>query len=340
MYSLFEFKLKKLKKHLKKNLQKRFIVFSQTTYVSFVLFAIKFNDQLRLCVNYRRFNQFTKRSRYSISLIEEILIKVQDCKYFIKLKIVSSFNKFQISSESEKLITFVIFMNAYKYKMMFFDLTNDQINWQHYMNDSLFNFLNNFYQIALNDIFIYNKFKKKHIAHVRVILKRLKKIDLQENIEKCKFLKKKVIFLNVLFSIDDFRMNSKNIEIIINWKRFINLKKMQVFVNFVKFYRRFIRNFSKKIEILIRMTKKFVRFEWTEKIEEIFNLLKKTIIEVFIFRHYDRIKQVVLKIDFSNYVNAKMLSQYDDEKVLHFVIFFFEIWFRSNAITRFTTRIC
>ena len=45
-------------------------------------------------------------------------------------------------------------------------------------------------------------------------------------------------------------------------------------------------------------------------------------IEIFIFRHYDRIKQIVLKIDFSNYVNAKVLSQYDDERVLQFVVFY------------------
>ena len=128
IYSLFLHKLQKLKKYLENNLQKDFIAFSKIVFVSLVLFAIKLNDQLRLCVNYRRFNQFTKRNRYSISLIEEILIKVQDCKYLIKLKIVSFLNKFQMNSKSEKLITFDTFMSAYKYKILFFDLTNDQIN--------------------------------------------------------------------------------------------------------------------------------------------------------------------------------------------------------------------
>ena len=322
IYSLFLHKLQKLKKYLKNNLQKDFTVFSKVVFVSFVLFEVKLNDQLRLCVNYRRLNQLTKRSRYSIFVIEEILIRVQDCKYFIKLKIVSSLNKLRMSSESEELITFVTFMSAYKYKVLFFDLTNDQISWQHYINSLLFDFLNNFCQIALNDILIYSKFKKKHIVQMRVILKRLKEIDLQVDVEKCEFFKKKVIFLSVLLSIDDFRMNSKNVEVIINWKRSINSKKVQIFVNFVKFYRRFIRNFSKKIEILTRMTKQLVRFEWIAKIEKIFNLFKKTMIEILILRHYDRIKQIVLKIDSSNYVNAKMLSQYDDEEILHLVIFY------------------
>ena len=322
MYSLFEFKFKKFKKYLKKNLQKKFIVFNQTTYVSFVLFAIKFNDQLRLCVNYRRLNHITKRNRYFISLIEKILIKVQNCKYLIKLNIISIFNKFRMSEKSEKLITFVISMKSYKYRVLFFELINDFASWQHYMNDLLFNFLNDFCQIYLNDILIYSKFKKKHIVHVRKVLKKLKKIDLQIDIEKCKFFKKEMTFLDVMLSMNDLRMNSKKIEIIINWTRSTNLKKIQIFVKFVNFYRRFIHDFFKKIKALIRMIKKLVDFEWITEIEKVFNLLKKTMTKILIFRHYDRIKQIILKIDFSNYVNAKVLFQYDDEKILHLVIFY------------------
>ena len=117
-------------------------------------------------------------------------------------------------------------------------------------------------------------------------------------------------------------MNSKKIEVIINWERFTNLKKIQVFVDFVNFYRRFIRDFSKKIKAFTRMTKKLVEFEWIEAIEKVFNLFKKTMIEVFIFRHYDRFKQVILKTNSSNYVNVEVLSQYDDEEVLHLVVFY------------------
>ena len=129
-------------------------------------------------------------------------------------------------------------------------------------------------------------------------------------------------FLDVLFSIDDFRINSKKAKIIINWERSTNLKKVQVFVDFVNFYRRFIRDFSKKIKIFIRMIKKLIEFEWIQEIEEIFNLFKKTMIETFILRHYDRFKKIILKIDSFDYVNAEMLSQHDDEEVLHFVVFY------------------
>ena len=83
-----------------------------------------------------------------------------------------------MNEDNEKFITFVIFMNSYKYKVLSFELTNDSTSWQYYMNDLLFNYLNNFCQMYLNDILIYSKLIKKHIDHVRVILKKLKKTNL------------------------------------------------------------------------------------------------------------------------------------------------------------------
>ena len=50
--------------------------------------------------------------------------------------------------------------------------------------------------------------------------------------------------------------------------------------------------------------------------------MKKAITIASMLRHFDRIKKIILKIDVSNYVNSEMLSQYDDEEVLHSVAFF------------------
>ena len=39
-------------------------------------------------------------------------------------------------------------------------------------------------------------------------------------------------------------------------------------------------------------------------------------------KHYDRNKKVILEINFSHYVYGKALSQYDDNGVLHPIVFF------------------
>ncbi len=54
----------------------------------------------------------------------------------------------------------------------------------------------------------------------------------------------------------------------------------------------------------------------------IFEELKQQVTTVFILKHFDLIKEVILKTDFSNYVNDEVLSQYDDENILHSVIFY------------------
>ena len=76
-------------------------------------------------------------------------------------------------SKNENLITFICSLKIYKYHVFSFDLMNDFFNYQHYINDILFNFFNEFVQCYLNDILIYNKIRKEHIRHVRLILQKL-----------------------------------------------------------------------------------------------------------------------------------------------------------------------
>ena len=40
-------------------------------------------------------------------------------------------------------------------------------------------------------------------------------------------------------------------------------------------------------------------------------------IKIFILRHFDQIHKTILKTDLFNYINDKVLLQYDDEEVLY-----------------------
>ena len=178
IYSISSPKLKQVKKYLNEHLKKGFIVPSQVSFASPILFAEKSNDDLRFCVDYRRLNQITKRNRYLISLIDEVLVKIQDYKYMTRLDIIAAFNKLRMHSDSEDFTTFITSLDAYKYRILSFELINGPANYQQYMNDILFDYLNDFYQIYLNDILIYSKIKKEHVKHVRLILQRLREVDL------------------------------------------------------------------------------------------------------------------------------------------------------------------
>ena len=156
----FYLKLMKLKKYLKKNFRKNFINLNNVPFFLLILFVIKFNEEFHFCVDYCKFNAIIKHNNYFIFFIDETLIKLIKCKYITKLNIIAIFNKLQMYLKNENLITFICSLKVYKYHVLFFDLTNGLFNYQHYMNDILFEFFNEFVQCYLNNILIYNKIRK------------------------------------------------------------------------------------------------------------------------------------------------------------------------------------
>ena len=257
---MFSVKLLKIKKYLNENLSKRFITFNQTLYFFLVLFILKANEDFQFCVNYQKLNVIFKRNKYSLSLINEIIDKIVSCKHLTKLNIISAFNKLQMHFDSENYITFITALKAYKYKMLSFELTNESIFFQQYMNDILWNFLNDFCQVYLDDILIYSKMRKKHRDHIKLVLSWLREAELQMNIRKCKFNIEETVFLEVIVSELNLCMNFSKVTVIVSWITSINLKEIQSFVKFVNFYCRFIKNFLKLVKSFTQLTRKNTSF--------------------------------------------------------------------------------
>ncbi len=161
-YQMSFYKLQKVKKYLNKNLFKEFIISSKASYFSLVLFILKTNEDLRFCVDYQKLNAIIKRNCYSLLLIDKMINKIVDCKHLIQLNIISTFNKLRMHSDSENYTIFIIALEAYKSKMLTFELINDSVSFQQYINDVLWNFLNDFCQVYLDDILIYSKTQWEH----------------------------------------------------------------------------------------------------------------------------------------------------------------------------------
>ncbi len=263
-YWMSFYKLQKVKKYLNENLFKEFIIFSKALYFSLDLFILKANENLWFCVNYWKLNAIIKRNCYSLSLINEMINKIVDCKHLTRLNIISTFNKLQMHSDSKNYTIFIIALKAYKSKMLLFELINDSVSFQQYMNDVLWDFLNDFCQVYLDDILIYSKTQWEYKQHVKMILDRLLEADLQMNIRKCKFNVKEIVFLEVIVLKQDLCMNFIKVKVIVNWTTSINLKEVQSFVKFVNFYRRFIKNFLKLAKLFTQLTRKNTSFVWNK----------------------------------------------------------------------------
>jgi hypothetical protein len=76
LYNMSEKELLLMKKYLQKYLNKNFIELSTASYASFILFAMKSDEEFRFCVNYRKLNAIIKKNRYFISLIVEMIARL------------------------------------------------------------------------------------------------------------------------------------------------------------------------------------------------------------------------------------------------------------------------
>jgi hypothetical protein len=269
-------------------------------------------------------NVIIKKNRYLISFIAETIARLFKARWIIKIDIRHAFNRIRMhSKENENLIIFKTKYDTYKYLIMSFELINESSTFQNFMNDTLMKYLNEFVVAYLDDILMYSNSKKDHIQHVKKILQRLREANIQIDVNKCEFHKIETKFLEMIVDRDDVRMNSKKIKAIVEWKTSRHLKKMQAFLNFTNFYRRFIKNFSRIAKSLVSLTKKKRLFFWNNACQKIFDELKKRVIEISILSYFSFELKIFVESDSSNYVSTEVLSQKEKDELIKSVTYFF-----------------
>jgi len=153
---------------------------------------------------------------------------------------------------------------SFEYLVMPFGLTNAPATFQNFMNDILRNLVDRFLVVYLDDILIYSENEEEHKKHVQEVLTRLRKHELHAKPEKCFFHVYEVEFLGFIVTPQGVKMDKAKIETILNWPQPKNLKDVQSFLGFANFYRRFIKVYSEIVLPLTGLTKKNIKFQWTE----------------------------------------------------------------------------
>ena len=182
--------------------------------------------------------------------------KLSKTIYFTKLDLKGAYNLIRMKTKKKWKTIFRIRYKHYEYTMMSFELINVSTIYQKMINDALREHLNVFVIAYLNNILIYSKTLSKHKQHVQTMLQCLKQWRLLLKLKKCEFHKFDVEFLEFVIKIQKVRMNSIKLNAIKNWSRPTNVKKVQAFLRFVNYNRKFIKNYFKKIIFLSNLTSK------------------------------------------------------------------------------------
>ena len=159
-----------IKEYLLENLYKGFIVPNNSPFTSPILFIAKPNSALHFYIDYCKFNSLIKKDQHPLLLIDKTLARIANTKIFTKLDIRQTFYRIYIDPTSEELTTFWTRYRAYKYQVLLFGLTNGPTTYQRYMNEVLFDHLDDFYTIYLDDILIYSDNVLKYENYIKLVL--------------------------------------------------------------------------------------------------------------------------------------------------------------------------
>src|SRR5204862_8352278 len=128
-------------------------------------------------------------------------------------------------------------------------------------NHVLYNHLDKFVIVYLDNILIYFKNKKNHKKHVKKVLRRLQEKNLYLKSEKYKFHKQQVEYLEHIITTEELEMNSEKIKAVIEFLTLECIKNIQAFQELTKYYQKFITDFISITASLINLLQKNKSFK-------------------------------------------------------------------------------
>nr|GEW17078.1 retrotransposon protein, putative, Ty3-gypsy subclass [Tanacetum cinerariifolium] len=236
-YRLAPSKMKELSKQLQELSEKGFIRPSFSPWGAPVLFVKKKDGSFRMCIDYHELNKLTVKNRYPLPRINDLFDQLQGSSVYSKIDL----------------------------RSVFIDL----------MNRVCKPYLDKFVIVFIDDILIYSKNEKEHKEHLKVILELLKKEKLYAKFSKYEFWIPKVQFLGHVIDSRCIHVDPAKIESIKDWAYPKTPTEICQFLGLAGYYQRFIEGFSKIAKSMTKLTQKGIKFDWGEKEENDFQLIKQ-----------------------------------------------------------------
>lgn len=244
IYNMSERELKVLREYLDSAMSKGWIQPSSSPAGAPVLFAPKADGSLRLCVDYRGLNAITKKNRYPLPLIDEMLDRLAGAQFYTKLDVRDAYHCIPIRGADEWKTAFRTRYGHFEYKVMPFGLANAPATFQAYIHKALRGLVDISCIVYLDDVLIFSSTKEEHTAHIKEVLERLYKHKLYVKLPKCEFYKDRVEFLGYVVGREGIGMQRDRVATVLDWPVPQSVKDVQVFIGFTNFYRRFIYRYS------------------------------------------------------------------------------------------------
>ncbi|GKB53835.1 putative reverse transcriptase domain-containing protein, partial [Tanacetum coccineum] len=313
-YRLALSEMKELSKQLQELSDKGFIRQISSPWGAPVLFVKKKDGSFRMCIDYRELNKQTVKNRYPLPRIDDLFDQLQGSSIYSKIDLRSGYHQLRVREQDIPKTAFQTRYRHYEFRVMPFGPTNAHAVFMDLMNRVCKPHLDKFLIVFIDEILIYSKDEKEHKEHLKAILELLKKEKLYAKFSKCEFWIPKVHFLGHVIDSRGIHVDPAKIESIKDWASPKTPTEIRQFLGLAGYYRRFIEGFSKIAKPMTKLTQKGIKFDWGEKEENAFQLIKQKLCSAPILALPEGSKDFVVYCDASHKGLGAVLMQ--REKVI------------------------
>ncbi|KAL7294472.1 hypothetical protein TKK_0012466 [Trichogramma kaykai] len=271
-------------------LKRNLIEESYSPFAAPVTLAYKKEEKRRsrLCIDFRDLNKIIVPQAQPFPLIEDMVIKTRDCKYFTKLDINSAFWSIPLRIEDREKTGFVTQEGHFHWTCLPFGMKTSPAIFQRILSNIIRKYkLSECAVNYIDDILIFSKTFEEHIQHISALLEAIKKEGFRLKLSKCTFALDSVQYLGHIIKYNSVSPLNDNLVSIRNFPIPRNQKNVRQFLGKINFYNAYVPRISLILEPLHNLLRKGQQFVWTEECQKTFEYMKEFLCTQPVLAIYD-----------------------------------------------------
>ena len=209
-------------------------------------------------------NRVTIKNRYNLPTIDDLFNQLRGVQVYSKIDLRTGYHQLRVREVDIPKTTFRMRYGHFEFTVMPFGLMNAPTTFMDLMHRVFQPYLDEFVVVFVDDILIYSKIEEEHQDHLRTVLQDLKEHQLYAKFSKYEFWFSEVKFLGYVVLASGVSVDPEKVDAIMSWERLKSVFKICSFLGLAGYYRRFIKDFSRLVAPMTRLTQKEVKFEWND----------------------------------------------------------------------------
>ncbi len=213
---------------------------------------------IRICVDFRKLNEVTKKDNYPLTRIDDIIDSLKHKKWFGLIDLCAGYHQIPLAEKDRPKTAFQANNQLWQWKVLPEGLTNAPSKFQRYMHSILGRRIGKICWVYIDDILIFGESWEEYLDNIKNILKCLKEVNISAKAAKTYFGYSRIKALGHIIGEGQVKPDPKLIEKLIQYPVPTNIRQLRRFLGLTNYFRKFIPNLAKVVTPLQELTKQSV----------------------------------------------------------------------------------